>query len=101
MENNTTNKVFDYPYVQGYLAALQDVRDTIEHIQDDLKMHKRKQNYKTYKAIIECMIKGRAIFREESSAFVRCNDNGYEIYISEKGIYDPETRRIIKKEKGK
>lgn len=101
MENNTINKMFGYPYVQGYLAALQDVLDTIEHIQYDLKGHKRKQNYKTYKAIIECMIKGRAIFREDPYAFVRCNDDGYEIYIEGKGVYDPETRRIIKKEKGK
>lgn len=90
-------KEFNYPYVQGYLAALQDVAKTIEDIQIDLKNHKRKQNAKTYKAIIECMIKNRSILREEPDAFVRCNENGYEVYVQDKGIYNPETRGIIKK----
>lgn len=93
-------KEFSYMYVQGYLAALQDARDTIDHIQDDLKCHKRRQNAKTYMAIIDCMIKNRSIFREEPRAFVRCNDNGYEVYIEGKGIYDADTRRIIKSERG-
>lgn len=88
---------FPYIYVQGYLAALQDVYNTIDHIQCDLKVHKRKQNAKTYMAIIDCMIKNRSIFREEPGAFVRYNDSGYETYIEGKGIYDPETRRIIKR----
>lgn len=88
-------KEFPYMYVQGYLAALQDVRDTIYFIQDDLKLHNRKQNAKTYMAIINCIITNRSILREEPGAFVRCNDNGYEVYIEGKGIYDPKTRRII------
>lgn len=78
------NKLFSYEYVQGYTAALQDVLNTITEIQCDLKIHKRKQNYKTYTAILECMLKNRAILREEPYAFVRCNDNvesGFEVYI--------------------
>ena len=88
------DKMFSYEYVQGYTAALQDVLETINHIQDDLKIHKRKQNSKTYKAIVECMLKNRVILREEPYAFVRCNDNaedGYEIHISRKGVYEPKT----------
>lgn len=31
------DKMFGYEYVQGYTAALQDVLETINDIQDDLK----------------------------------------------------------------
>lgn len=78
------DKMFSHEYVQGYTAALQDVLETINNIQDDLKIHKRKQDSKTYKAIIECMLKNRVILREEPYAFVRCNNNidsGFEVYI--------------------
>lgn len=90
---------FSRDYIYGYTAALQDVLKTIssESFQHDLKRHKRKQNSKTYKAILECMIKNRAVLRESPDAFVRCNDKvdgGFEVYISGKGVYDPETRRI-------
>ncbi len=84
--------MFGYEYVQGYTSALQDVLKTIEDIQVDLKHHKRRQSAKTYKAIIECMIKNRAILREEPGAFVRCNDNadgGFEVYIEKQGVYNP------------
>lgn len=87
------DKMFGYEYVQGYTAALQDVLETINDIQDDLKRHKRKQNSKTYKAIVECMLRNRVILREEPYAFVRCNDEaegGYEVYISRWGVYEPK-----------
>lgn len=74
---------FDPCYVQGYTAALQDVIETIEQIQPDLKRHSRKQNYKTYKGIVECMLENRTILRETTDSFVRCtdrNDTGYEIW---------------------
>ena len=92
------DKMFPITYVQGYTAALQDVLETIEIIQTDLKLHKRRQNAKTYKSIIECMIKNRAILREEPDAFVRCNDNvngGFEVYIEKQGVYNPE-KGVIK-----
>lgn len=83
--------MFDMLYVQGYTAALMDVLEVMENIQDDLKWHKRKQNYKTYKAIVGCMLHNRVILRENPNAFVRCNDkakDGFEIYIENKGVYD-------------
>lgn len=87
-------KMFGYPYVQGYTAALQDVLSTIgKDMEEDLKRHKRRQNLKTVRAIVECMLKNRAIFREEPYAFVRCNDEadgGFEVYISGQGVYDPD-----------
>lgn len=75
---------FDSMYIQGYTAALQDVLKTIDCIQFDLKYHKRKQNHKTYRAIIECMIKNRATLREVPYSFVRCNDSadgGFEVFV--------------------
>ena len=72
-------------YVQGYTAAIQDAIEVVEYIQKDLKIHKRKQNAKTYLAILRCMLKGRALLRESSTAFVRCNDrapDGFEIWDS-------------------
>lgn len=94
---------FSHNYIYGYTAALQDVLKTIssDGFQFDLKSHKRKQNSKTYKALLECMIRNRAVLRENPDAFVRCNDKvdgGFEVYISGKGVYDPETRRIQVKE---
>lgn len=70
-------------FVQGYTAALREVLDTIEGIQDDLKRHKRKQNSKTYTSIVRCMIESRTILREDPYAFIRCNDKakgGFEVF---------------------
>lgn len=78
------SRPFDGMYVDGYRAALQDVLEVLDYIRVDLKLHKRKQNYKTYKAIVECMLANHAILREEPYAFVRCNDNvdgGFEVFI--------------------
>lgn len=81
----TLERIDDPCYVQGYTAAIQDAIKVIEYIQSDLKCHHRKQNAKTYLAILRCMLKGRAMLRESSTAFVRCNDNvpdGFEIWDS-------------------
>ena len=74
---------FDPCYVQGYTAALLDVNEILEHIGPDLKRHKRKQDGKTYQAIIKCVIENRTVLRECPDAFVRCNDSvpgGFEIW---------------------
>lgn len=76
-------KMFPPEYVQGYTAALQDVLSVLENIQQDLKRHHVKESYKTYKAIVECMLENRAILREDPDAFIRHNANGYfELAIS-------------------
>lgn len=83
-------KMFGIEYVQGYTAALQDVLKVLDEIPRDLKLHHRKQNISTLKAIVSCMIKNRTILREEPYAFVRCNDNvdgGFEVYIERKGVH--------------
>ena len=70
-------------YVQGYTAALQDVLEQFGEIQLDLKRHNKKQNYNTYKAIVECMLANRAIMRETADSFIRCNDKaegGFEVW---------------------
>ena len=74
---------FDPCYVQGYTAALQDVLESFAEIQTDLKRHGRKQNYNTYKSIVECMLENRTILRETTDSFIRCNDHaegGYEVW---------------------
>ena len=79
--------MFDFLYVQGYTAALQDVLKTFINIQWDLKMHKRKHNYKTYRAIVETMLENRTELRENPDAFIRCNDaapNGFELWYNGK-----------------
>lgn len=74
---------FDPCYVQGYTAALEDVLKMFAEIQMDLKRHGRKQNYNTYKAIVECMLENRTILRETTGAFIRCSDKaecGFEVW---------------------
>lgn len=76
--------MFDILYVQGYTAALLDVLKVFDYIQSDLKGHKRKQNYKTYKSIVETILLNRAILREDPNAFIRCNnnaENGFELWF--------------------
>ena len=75
--------MFDMMYVQGYTAALQDVKKTLEEMPDDLKRHGRRQNLKTVQAILDCMIQHRAILREDPDTFVRCNNDmpgGFEVF---------------------
>jgi hypothetical protein len=78
-------RINDPCYVQGYTAAIQDAIEVVDYIQTDLKRHGRKQSAKTYCAILKCMLKGRVLLRESSTAFVRCNDrakDGFEIWDS-------------------
>ena len=78
-------RIDDPCYIQGYTAAIQDAIEVVDYIQTDLKRHGRKQNAKTYRAILECMLKGRVLLRESHTAFVRCNDradDGFEIWDS-------------------
>lgn len=75
--------MFDFTYVQGYTAALLDVLDVFAYIQDDLKLHKRRQSAQTYKAIVQCILQNRAALRENPDTFIRCNDNidgGFELW---------------------
>lgn len=79
--------IFDFLYVQGYTAALLDVLRVFDCIQLDLKIHKRKQNYKTYKGIVEAILSNRTILRENPDAFIRCNDNaenGFELWFDKR-----------------
>ena len=77
------HKIHDPCYLQGYTAALLDVLDVIEYIQEDLKAHRRKQSAATYMALIKCMLEHRAALRENPAAFMRCNDHvagGFELW---------------------
>ena len=81
------HKLFGYEYVQGYTSALQDVLDTFQCIDDDLRTHRRRRNAKTYYAIVQCMLDNRVALREHPYAFIRCtdkNDTGFELWFNGK-----------------
>lgn len=70
-------------YVQGYTAALQDVEAQLTNIEEDLRLHKRRQNAKTFRALVRCMTENRTALREIPNAFIRCNNNakdGFELW---------------------
>lgn len=46
-----------YTYVQGYLQALQDVKDVLTYIDPDMRMHKRRRTVLEYTKILDLMIK--------------------------------------------
>lgn len=77
--------VHGYTYVQGYLQALQDVKDVLTYIDPDMRMHKRRRTVLEYTKILDLMIKGRAILREMPWVFIRCNSYGdYEFFDESK-----------------
>lgn len=83
LEHDNESQMFGIEYVQGYRNALQDAILTIDSIQGDLKVHKVKQNAKTYHQILECMLNNRVALRESNTAFIRCKSGGgFELYDS-------------------
>lgn len=75
--------MFSSEYIQGYTAALQDAIWTVEHITEDMKLHKRRQRQKEYTNLLKCMLANRARLREDPDAFARCNNDipgGYEVF---------------------
>lgn len=75
--------MFSGEYIQGYTAALQEAIWTVEHIAEDMKLHKRRPCSKEYAKILKCMLANRARLREDPDAFVRCHNNipgGYEVF---------------------
>lgn len=77
---------FPSEYVQGYTAALQDVIREMHNFEYDAKRCHLKHNYKTYKALLDCMLENRTILRENPDAFIRWNDskNDFEIWFDGK-----------------
>lgn len=76
---------FDGLYIQGYTAALQDLKQlfTSSSFNYDLKRHNRKKNQKEFEKLFNVLIKGRSILRENPDAFIRCNNDipeGYEFF---------------------
>jgi len=70
-------------YNRGYTAALLRVKGMIESISFDMKYHKIPFNKKNIIAVVDKMIEGRMILRDNPDAFVRCNNSvegGFEVY---------------------
>ena len=77
--------IHGHTYVQGYLQALQDVKDVITYIDPDMRVHKRKRTVLEYTKILDLMIKGRTVLREMPWVFIRCNSHGdYEFFDESK-----------------
>ena len=73
-------------YIRGYTAALQDVKEVVGYIRGDLRHHHKSLNAKTLDILLDFMIKNRAALRENTDAFIRCNDaveGGFEIFEPE------------------
>ena len=69
-------------YIQGYTAALCDVRRAIPGILIDMTRQKVRITQKELDSLLKAMIESRAVLRENPDAFVRRNVNGtYEIFI--------------------
>ena len=69
-------------YVESFLH-FNPYASIITNIEEDLKSHKRRQNAKTFRALIRCMIENRTALREIPNAFIRCNNNakdGFELW---------------------
>lgn len=82
------NKLFGLEYNQGYTAALLDVKQILEddNFVYDLKKHKKTMTRKSLINLLNCLIDGKTILRENPDAWVRCNNNskyGFEICIGD------------------
>lgn len=75
--------MFGIEYVQGYTAALLDVKRVLREVSVDFQNHHIKRTPKEYDKILDCMIENRAVLREEPGAFVRHNkqSQNWEVYI--------------------
>lgn len=83
--HQSIDPVYGYDYSYGYTMALLKVLETFDIIQPDLKEHKRKQNYKTYRAIVDFILKNREALNEDPGAIIRCSDDadgGFELRAS-------------------
>jgi len=97
MEKNFSNRLGS-GYIQGYTKAIQDGIKIMQYIQPDLKHHKMQLNAKRLQALFQCWLQCREIIRDDSDAFIRVNKNvpgEFEVYVTGRGVYDPETMRIV------
>ena len=74
---------YGYDFAHGYATALLKVLETFDTIQPDLKVHKRRQNYKTYRSIVNCILQNQVALRENPDAYIRCSneaEGGFELW---------------------
>ncbi len=77
-------KEIEWGYINGYTDGLIKAREIISYICDDMKMHKRRITPKELDKVLHTALMGRAELRENPDAFVRCIENGYEVFKGEK-----------------
>lgn len=86
-KNTGIQEMFPMEYVQGYHAALADVRRVLlgDGMVQDMKFHKRRITLSALREMVDVLIDERAILRENPNAFVRCkSEGGFEVYIAHK-----------------
>lgn len=79
MENNpltnTTSGLerLSADYIYGYRKAIQDMQKIFLSIEDDLKFHKKRLNWKLIKELLDCCLANREKLRENRNGFIRWN----------------------------
>ena len=66
-------------WIQGYTQALLDIEKLTDvGLIEDLSLHHRAFNYKTFKEFLHCFIENRSFIREkaDTGAFLRCSGEG-------------------------
>lgn len=74
-------------YNRGYTQAIQDMKDTFYYVEDDLKEHKKRFNFKLIIRVIDLFLKHRENFRESRNGFIRWNTGKDNLEF-----YDPDGR---------
>lgn len=60
-------------YIRGYTKAIQDIEDVFVYVQEDLKAHKKRFNFKIIIRLLELFLRHRRNFRENRNGFIRWN----------------------------
>ena len=70
-------------YNRGYTKAIQDIIEVFEYIEDDLRHHKKRMNYKLANEILNVCLANRELLRERiGDGFIRYNSRlgGFEYF---------------------
>jgi hypothetical protein len=66
--------------IRGFTKGLQTAQEIVRYIAEDMRRHKRRYTPIEVSKALECAITQREILRENPDAFVRCCQDGYEVY---------------------
>ena len=58
-------------YNEGYRKAIQDIIEVFDYMNNDLKVHNIRMNYKWAEKILKCCLENRAKLRDNFNGFIR------------------------------